>query len=76
MKSWAFESCQPDISKSICVRGLKFGQLLGDDEQITWLAFEQIPKKFVEFWHVSNLAIFRGKHMLGHSVLQTLALVY
>ena len=32
-----FKICQQDISKSIWARGLKLGQLIGDDEKITWL---------------------------------------
>ena len=32
-----FKICQQDISKSIWAMGLKLGQLIGDDEQITWL---------------------------------------
>ena len=31
---------------------------------------------FVELRHFANLAIFRGKHMLEHSVLQTPALIH
>ena len=33
------KSCQQDISKSIWARGLKLGQLIGDDEWITWFNF-------------------------------------
>ena len=32
---------QQDISKSIWARGLKLGQLIGDDEKITWLNFKK-----------------------------------
>ena len=38
--------------------------------------FSANPNAFVEIWHCVNLVIFRGKQMLGHSVLQTLALVF
>ena len=34
MQIWAFQICQQDFSKSIRNRGLKFGQLIGDDEKI------------------------------------------
>ena len=30
------KSCQQDISKNIWARGLKLGQLIGDDEYIIW----------------------------------------
>ena len=32
-----FKICQQDILKSIWARGLKLGQLIGDDEKIAWL---------------------------------------
>ena len=37
----SMKSCQQDISKSIWARGLKHGQLIGDDEKITWLKFKK-----------------------------------
>ena len=35
------QSFQQDISKRIGARGLKLGQLIGDDEKITWLNLEK-----------------------------------
>ena len=35
----SMKSCQQDISKSIWARGLKLGQLVGDDKKTTWLKF-------------------------------------
>ena len=32
-----FEICQQDISKTVWTKGFKLVQLIGDDEQITWL---------------------------------------
>ena len=31
LKIWAFETCQQDMSKIVWARGLKRGQLIGDD---------------------------------------------
>ena len=36
-KKIRMKSFQQDISKSIWARGLKLGQLIGDDEYITYL---------------------------------------
>ena len=41
-----FWTCQQDISKTIWARDLKLGQLMVDDEQITWLTFEQMLPSF------------------------------
>ena len=32
-----FKICRQDISKTIWAKGLKLGQLIGDDEYNTWL---------------------------------------
>ena len=37
MDLWKFGRFKQDISKTIGARGLKLGQLIGDDEKITWL---------------------------------------
>ena len=52
---WPFENlgiCRQDISKTIWARGLKLGQLIGDDEYITWLNFK---KKSPYFFGVMTL---------------------
>ena len=37
LKKIRMKCCQQHISKNIWARGLKLGQLIGDDEKITWL---------------------------------------
>ena len=51
------KSCQQDISKIIWARGLKLGLLIGDDESITLLTFEQIPSNFSGIAALANLGI-------------------
>ena len=41
-KKIRMKSCQQGIWKSIWARGWKLGQLIEDDEYITWLTFERI----------------------------------
>ena len=48
------KSCQQDISKNIWARGLKLGQLIGDDEFITWYSFI-----FPELLPFENLGILK-----------------
>ena len=56
----------PESNATICRKlhrvkicdNLKLGQLIRDAGYITGL-------KFVEIWHVTNLAIFTGKQLLG-----------
>ena len=43
LKIWAFQTCQQDIC-------LKLGQLIRDDEQITWLTFKKVIFIFPELW--------------------------
>ena len=47
-----FKICQQDISKTIWARGLKLGQLIGDDEKITWF---NLKKKSPDFSGVMAL---------------------
>ena len=49
--------CQQDISKSICPKSLKLGQLIEDDLWITGLTCEQIPSIFSELCPFENLDI-------------------
>ena len=42
MALWKFWQFQQDISKIICARSLKLIQLIGNDEKIIWLNFEEI----------------------------------
>ena len=49
------KSCQQDISKSIWARGLKLGQLIGDDKKITWLNLKKIT---LFFWSNGPLKIW------------------
>ena len=54
------KSCQQNISKSIWARGLKLGQLMGDDENITWLNFFlKIHLIFPESWPFENFDIVK-----------------
>ena len=51
------KSCQQDVLKSILARGLKLGLLIGDDEYITWLSFEEIQYKKSGVVAFANLSI-------------------
>ena len=42
---YAFGTLQQDISKTIWAKGLKFGQLTGDDESIIWLKLKKKKKR-------------------------------
>ena len=54
------KSCQQDISKSIWARGLKLGQLIGDDDKITWLKFKKKNHhNYSEFWPFENLDLLK-----------------
>ena len=36
LQIWTLKICNHDISKSITARSFKLGQLIEDDEEITW----------------------------------------
>ena len=57
LKIWAFKICQQDISKTIWATGLKLGQVIGDDEYITWLNLKKNHLLFPELWPFENLGI-------------------
>ena len=50
MQIWALETCYQDISKIIKASCFKHGQLVEDDEWITWLKFK---KKVIIFFYVN-----------------------
>ena len=54
------KSCQQDISKSIWARGLKLGQMIGNDEEITCLKYQKKNHLiFLELWHFENFSILK-----------------
>ena len=50
---------QQNVSKSVWARGLKIGQLIEDDEKITWLTIEWILISFSELRPFENFDILK-----------------
>ena len=58
--------CNQDISKTITARSFKLGQLIEDNEKITWLKF---LKKFF-FFSYCPLQIFDLENLISQKTLQ------
>ena len=55
LQIWTLNICNCDISKTIIARSFKFGELIKDDKQITWLKFIKKNIFFSEFSPFADL---------------------
>ena len=62
--------CNQDISKTITARSFKLGQLIEDNEKITWLKFKKSYLIFLKFLPFANLDI---ENLISQKLLHLVA---
>ena len=60
---WTLNFCYCDSSKTVIARSFKHGQLIEDDEYITWCSFEKKNEK--KLFYIFEVIAFMEKRFVG-----------